>query len=236
VSRLWFVPSILVVGLLAVGVIGAFSQLLSPAQGFYLFLAGVLIAALSSVVLAGASAYASATGRAWRGTAVRAAIVPVLAFVAVVLPRALEPTPIMNDVTTDLEDPPAFAREVAAAPGAAAQDPRPDFTELQRIAYPDIQPLASSEAPAQSFQRALEVAREMSNWEVTDADTGQRLIYAVATSRIFGFRDDIVIRVRAQGEGSRIDLRSRSRLGRGDMGANAARIRTYQERFRAVSE
>jgi uncharacterized protein (DUF1499 family) len=179
-GRLWGVPSVLVVILLAAGVQGAYSGLLSPESGFRLFIAGVAFAG--------------------------------------------------DDVTTDLEDPPAL--DVAAGPGA----PRPDLRELQQMVYPEVRPLAASEPPPQTFQRALKVAREMPGWEVTRVDEARGVIEVVATSRIFRLPDDLVIRIRPDGEGSKLDLRSRSRIGRGYTGDPAARILSYQERFRAASQ
>ena len=231
-NRLWLLPSIVVVALVACGGLGAYSEILSPALGFYLFLGGVLLGALSGLVLAAASAFASATGRDWRGAAARAAAIPLLAALAVILPRALNPTPIMNDVTTDLEDSPRFAPDVAAGPGAGG----PDFSEMQKAAYKEIGPLLLPEADPLVFEHALAVARGMPDWEITGVHEAQGTIYAVATSRLFKFKDDVVIRIRAAGKGSRLDVRSRSRLGRGDMGANAARILAYQRAFQAASE
>ena len=228
----WYVPTILVVVLVAVGLLGAYTEILPPGLGFYLFGGGVLLGALSGLVLAAASAIASATGRAWRGSAARAAVIPMLVALAVILPGAMNPTPILNDVTTDLEDPKAFAPDVAAGSGADALD----FREMQRAAYPDIGPLLSPETPQQTFQRALQQARATPDWEVVEVDQARGTFHAVATSRLFKFRDDVVIRVRPDGQGSRLDLRSRSRVGRGDMGANAARIRAFQDEFRAAAE
>jgi uncharacterized protein (DUF1499 family) len=74
-------------------------------------------------------------------------------------------------------------------------------------------------------------AAEGMGWEVVgrDADTGR--IEAVDTTRWFGFKDDIAIRVTPAGAGSRIDVRSKSRVGRGDLGTNARRIRAYLQRL-----
>ena len=231
-NRLWLFPSILVLSLVACGLLGAYAEILTPALGFYLFLGGVLLGALSGVVLAGASAFASATGREWRGAAARGAVLPLLVAFAVILPRALNPTPIMNDVTTDLEDSPRFLPDVAAAPGSGG----PDFSEVQKAAYKQIGPLLLPEPRQQVLERAVRVARGMPDWEVTGVNEAQGVIYAVAKSRLFKFRDDLVIRIRAAGKGSRLDMRSRSRIGRGDMGANAARILAYQDAFQAASE
>lgn len=230
-ARLWGGPSVLVAFLLAAGVGGAYSGLLSPESGFRLFVGGVAFAGVSGLALAGASAFASATGRAWRLSAVRAAAFPLLVTLVTVLPRLGTQTPVIDDVTTDLEDPPAFPPGLATA----LEAPRPGWKELQQRAYPEVRPLAASEPPPQTFQRALKVAREMPGWEVTRADPARGVIEVVAASRIFRLRDDLVIRIRPDGEGSRLDLRSRSRIGGAYAGDPAARILSYQERFRAAS-
>ena len=80
--------------------------------------------------------------------------------------------------------------------------------------------------PADAFKRALQAARDM-GWEIVAADAAAGRIEATDTTFWFGFKDDVVIRVEADGAGSRVDLRSVSRVGVGDVGANAARIRAY---------
>jgi uncharacterized protein (DUF1499 family) len=77
------------------------------------------------------------------------------------------------------------------------------------------------------FQRALRVAREMPAWEITYEDAAAGIIEGVATTALFRFRDDFVIRIRPDGAGARVDMRSKSRDGRGDLGANAERIRAF---------
>ncbi len=136
--------------------------------------------------------------------------------------------PAIHDISTDLEDPPAF---VAVLP-LRADAPNPaihggaELAQAQRRGYPDIRPGHLALPPAQAFARALEAARRM-GWEVVGEDEPGGRIEATATSFWFGFADDVVIRLRPEGEGSRIDLRSVSRVGRSDVGANAARIRAY---------
>jgi uncharacterized protein (DUF1499 family) len=109
------------------------------------------------------------------------------------------------------------------APAAAAQ---------QQRAYPDLEPLVLPLPPPQAFAKALAAARA-SGWQIVSADPGSGRIQAVATTFWFGFKDDVTVRVAPQGAGSRIDVRSRSRVGRGDAGANAARIRSYLKKLRA---
>jgi uncharacterized protein (DUF1499 family) len=90
-------------------------------------------------------------------------------------------------------------------------------------------------APDQAFARAKAVAERTPGWNVTNADSESGRIEATATSKLFHFVDDVVIRVRPDGAGSRVDLRSRSRVGQSDLGANAARIRAFEAELAKAS-
>jgi len=79
--------------------------------------------------------------------------------------------------------------------------------------------------------RALAAARA-SGWAIVAADSAAGRIEATATTAWFGFKDDVVVRVAPEGTGSRVDVRSVSRVGKSDVGANARRIREYLERVR----
>ena len=85
--------------------------------------------------------------------------------------------------------------------------------------------------PAIAFEHALEAARAQ-GWEIVDADESQGRIEATATTFWFGFKDDVVIRIRGAGGGSAVDMRSKSRVGLSDTGTNAARIRDYFDKLR----
>ena len=137
--------------------------------------------------------------------------------------------PRINDFTTDLADPPAF-RQAGSLPANTRRDMTypPAFAEMQRACCNDLAPARLTVGPDQAFIRARETAEHMPSWTITATDPAGGTIEAVATTRLFGFQDDIVIRVRSAGDtSSRVDMRSKSRDGRGDMGANAARIREY---------
>jgi uncharacterized protein (DUF1499 family) len=108
-------------------------------------------------------------------------------------------------------------------------DPK-EQTGAQRAAYPDIQPLRLAVAPNVAFERAKGAVEEM-GWQTIREDPSAGRIEAVATTFWFGFKDDVVIRVSAEGTGSRIDVRSKSRVGVSDLGTNARRIRAYRERL-----
>lgn len=144
------------------------------------------------------------------------------------LSRSAKDKPPIHDITTDTQDPPTFVavlpfREDAVNPATYGGD---SVAEQQRRAYPDIGPLELDVPPSVAFGRALEAAREM-GWTIHAAERADGRIEATATTTWFGFRDDVVVRVRPEGDGSRVDVRSVSRVGRGDTGTNAARVRAY---------
>ena len=140
--------------------------------------------------------------------------------------------PPIHDITTDTREPPAFVTLLAvrkASPNGAEYG-GPEVAEAQRKAYPNVRPLYLQMAPPQAFARALDVARAM-GWEIVAADAASGRIEATATTLWFGFKDDIVVRVVPQGGGSRIDVRSVSRVGKSDIGANARRVLDYLTRL-----
>jgi uncharacterized protein (DUF1499 family) len=140
--------------------------------------------------------------------------------------------PAINDITTDTANPPAFVALLPLRAGAPVRATYPggETADLQRRAYPDIRPLELALPPPAAFARALDAAKAM-GWhiEATDAATGR--IEATATTPWFGFHDDVVVRVAPAPGGSRIDVRSVSRVGKSDLGTNAKRIRAYLARL-----
>jgi uncharacterized protein (DUF1499 family) len=140
--------------------------------------------------------------------------------------------PRIHDVSTDLEEPPAFEALLDARRRApnGAEHGGAAVAEAQRAAYADIVPLLLEAPPREVMQRALDAARAM-GWEVVASDVATGRLEAIATTAFFGFRDDVVVRVRPHGTGSRVDVRSASRVGLSDIGANARRIREYLGRL-----
>lgn len=142
--------------------------------------------------------------------------------------RQAKKAPWIHDISTDLSDPPPFVAILplrAGAPNPAAYG-GPEVAAAQRQAYPDIQPLRLDTPPAAAFARALAAAKAM-GWEVVAADPAAGRIEATATTLWFGFKDDVVVRVTPAESGSRVDVRSVSRVGKSDVGTNAKRIRAY---------
>ncbi len=165
----------------------------------------------------------AARGQAWTGTLIGLGVVVAIA----VLAGPSRDYPIINDITTDVGDPPKF--EVAESdPSNRGRDLAypAEFAAVQRKGYPDLRPIAVTDPPEVAFQRALTTASAL-GWTVTASDASRGRIEATETTEVFRFVDDIVVRIRPTPTGSLIDVRSKSRDGRGDMGANAQRIRTF---------
>jgi uncharacterized protein (DUF1499 family) len=140
--------------------------------------------------------------------------------------------PFIHDITTDAADPPAFVAVLPLRAGASnpAAYGGPEVAAAQARAYPDIAPRYLAAAPAGAFEQALAAARGM-GWAIVAADPAAGRIEATATSRWLGFQDDVVVRIRPDGGGSRVDVRSASRVGKSDLGVNARRIREYLRRL-----
>jgi len=136
--------------------------------------------------------------------------------------------PAIHDISTDIDDPPAFDVVVPLRAGAP-NPPGYDGAAVgvrQREAYLDLGPAQFSVEPALVLAAAARVA-EAAGWTVHAVAPAQGRLEATATTRWFGFADDIVVRVRGDAGGSRVDVRSKSRVGRSDLGTNAKRIARF---------
>lgn len=151
------------------------------------------------------------------------------AYVPITMRATAEKVPAIHDITTDTASPPVF---VAIAPLRADAPNGVDYktdenAAKQQGAYADIQPLILPDVvPADLFTRAEAAAHAM-GWEVVAAVPEEGRIEATDTTAWWGFKDDVVIRIVAEGAGSRLDIRSMSRVGKSDLGKNAERIRVF---------
>jgi len=143
-----------------------------------------------------------------------------VAGIGAVFEIAARTTPPINDISTDTEDPPVFWFT------ATPSDYPAQNAEPQRAAYPDVRPLDLPMQVDAAFAAALSLVEER-GWEVLSADPAESQIEAIARSRLFGFEDEVAIRVTETDTGARVDMRSRSRLGQIDRGANARRIEAF---------
>lgn len=140
--------------------------------------------------------------------------------------------PPIHDITTDTDDPPVFSAAVPLRDAAAnSLEIDPDTLERQRQAYPGVVTLHTDSSIEAAFYRAQVTAREL-GWDIHREDLNAGYIEAVDTTSIMGFKDDIVIRLRTNAQGTLVDLRSASRVGISDLGANAARIEEFSNTFK----
>jgi uncharacterized protein (DUF1499 family) len=142
--------------------------------------------------------------------------------------KQVRSVPMIHDIVTDTEHPPQF---VALAAARRASPNGNDYrgaqiAQQQKAAYPDIAPFVSSFEPQVLFEKAL-AAAQAAGWHIAAAEPSEGRIEATATSAIFGFKDDIVIRIAPRASSSILDMRSMSRVGISDLGVNAKRIRAF---------
>lgn len=143
-------------------------------------------------------------------------------------------SPMINDVTTHPEDPPRFQALIAKRE-EPAEELRygPGDAKKQKQAYPDLSPLLLAVKPDTAYLKAFSVVQDM-GMRIVDSSRKQGRIEATDTTFWFGFKDDVVIRIRPHPRGSRVDVRSASRVGRSDLGTNARRIRALQQKLSAA--
>ncbi|MBW2234269.1 MAG: DUF1499 domain-containing protein [Deltaproteobacteria bacterium] len=218
--------------LMGVGTAGALSGALTPFIGFRIFGMGLLVGlaallfGITGVLRTRASSGRAGARRAWGGLALGALALLVLAVSAA--PGA--GLPAINDITTNPDDPPAFSALARQAEERdAPMKPLDRATiDAQKAAYDDLAPIQLDLPPREALERAHRVALEL-GWTVVASDPAAGRIEAIDVTGIFQFVDDVVIRVRPSGSGCVVDVRSKSRVGKGDVGANAARIRAFRE-------
>jgi uncharacterized protein (DUF1499 family) len=224
------------------GALGVFDAVMGPVlihlgvvkplfgfQAFYLLgsLLGLVALVLAPFALRATRASTGRTGRglAWLGFGCGALLVVALLGGA----RSGRGLPPINDITTDLADPPAFVSDPAEL-GRDLTYPA-DFVPQVKAAYPDLAPIRVSSEPGRALQLAEQTAREL-GWEIVSVDQAAGTLLARQTTKVFRFVDDVLVRVRpAEGGGAIVDVRSKSRDGRGDLGANAVRIRAFAEKL-----
>lgn len=140
----------------------------------------------------------------------------------------------INDVSTDVDAPPPLDGRDGSPAGGPPMSP--ERREKSRRAYPGLLAGLRLEASAGRVLALAEaVARAQPGWTVRRIDAAAGLLTAVAETRLIRFRDDVTVRVRPAGTGARVDVRSRSRLGRDDLGANARRIRHFLRALEAAA-
>jgi uncharacterized protein (DUF1499 family) len=207
--------------------------------GLWSFVIGFLMLALSLLLgLVGASLSLVAGFKTGQWQLAAAGIVAGLAVVSVPSAFILSGVgkPPIHDITTDTVNPPPFVAVLPLRAGAANP---PEYAggavaDQQRRAYPDIAPLVVHLSASAAFDRVNAAVRDL-GWELVGSDRASGRIEATDTTFWFGFKDDVVVRVTEDpsGQDARIDVRSKSRVGVGDLGTNARRVRELLSRLRS---
>lgn len=227
---LWIAVAALVV--LAVCVIGNRFELIH----FGIAVRGLAVAALIGLVAVVVSAAGIVRTLVSNRSGVRFAIAGLVLGLLVAAPvvqgiMAGAQVPGIHDITTDLDNPPQFDAVVALRGEGTNPLDRAEpenLAELQAQAYPDIATVEIGEQPGKVFEAAVETARDM-GWTIVSMNPEAGLIEATATTRVMNFKDDVAIRVVERDGGAAVDMRSVSRVGISDLGANANRIRTFRD-------
>lgn len=202
----------------------AYVRLVPPMAGLLIFAASAPLGLVATAWAVWACITRGVTPAMWVGTA---GIIPVAILAIAAVPAFRFPR--INDISTDVGNPPVFthAATLEANRGRDLAFP-PSFADAIRHGYPDLEPVRLPLDADTAYDRARDAAEAMADWQITRRDAADREIEAVASTGLFRFNDDIVIRVRPNGDNASIvDMRSKSRDGQGDLGANAKRIRTY---------
>lgn len=234
----WFAVLVLALSLLLVRLREPSLEGLAPVAAAY----AVVLAALVLAVFAFAGIWRH--GYRGVGMAASASLICVLLLLpAGYLGYLFATRPALSDVSTDAEDPPGFARSQAALKARAGHVPPdvpPEQRRLQRRAYPKALPLLLDLPAETAFEMAQKAATAL-GWQVLEATrpggrSGAGRVEAIARGRALRFAEDITIRIRPRVGGSRIDIRSSSRLGGHDLGANAARIAAFAAEMEQLVE
>ena len=202
-------------------------ELVPPLGGFGVFAVGLLLALLCLLVGVVALILGPAGTRSPTGGGMLPAIVVLLA--VYVASGAGQNPPRINDITTDTVNPPLFVH-AQMLPENAGRDmayPGADFARQQQEGYGEIPPLPLPMPADEAFKRVAAAARSTPGWVITREDPGARALEGYDTSQLFRFKDDFVIEVRDANGQSLVEMRSKSRNGKGDVGVNAKRIRTF---------
>lgn len=171
-----------------------------------------------------------------RGRILKGALPAIPGAALLVMAMQARDVPPIHDITTDVQDPPTF-EHIQSVRGDTSNplNLSEDVIQQQLAAYPDLRTFQSPRSYASSYNIALTTARDL-GWEIVREDPNAGFIEAVDTTPLMSFKDDVVIRVRTNAEGSLVDMRSVSRVGVSDLGANAKRIRRFMSAFKDAVE
>jgi len=219
----------------AIGLTLARYDVIAKMAGFSALLGGGLISALALILgIVGLVAGRKRANPSWRrgivGVAISFAYVGFLA----TRPLVAGDAPAIHDITTDLANPPQFEVLPLRSDNLAGVGTMDNWRKIHAEAYGDLAPITLSKPVAEATTDAVRLARE-AGWQVASSDPARGHVEATASVSYIRFQDDVAIRIvpTADGRHSRVDMRSVSRVGIGDLGVNARRIRDFQKALAA---
>jgi uncharacterized protein (DUF1499 family) len=195
---------------------------------FFLAVIGIIVGVIALLVT-----FLMPSRRAGRAQAVAGTIMALLVALPIVrIVRTTRQYPPINDITTDTKNPPSFTyAQTLPANRSRDMSYKPEMASVQEQApvYQNLAPLKLTGTPDDVYKRVEIIAGEFPGWQVTYRDPARHTIEGVATSTLFQFKDDFVIQVQPAADGgeSIVEMRSKSRDGRGDLGANYNRIESF---------
>jgi hypothetical protein len=222
-ALLWFAPADLAIFLMLLGPIAANIGAVSPAFGLSLFVSSAVIGVIA--IFCGffplrkiSTVFATAS--------ILLGLLPV-GILGYLLVRS-HSYPLVNDVSTDLDNPPVF-KAAAKAPENKDKDLSfpSEFRNIVRESYPALISLQVQKPAVEVFANVKATAYADPTFSLQRVDEEALILEGEAVTGLFHFVDDFVIRVQQLEKGSQIDMRSRSRVGKGDFGANAKRIAAF---------
>ena len=227
---------LIAIALVSAGIVSAHFGMTASIIGFQIFLLGFFVSAVGLIIgmIAILVTWLSKSRRIALSRAVFGTVLSAIVFlpVANVIAHTRRYPPI-NDIATDVNNPPEFvhAQEQPANQGHDMKYNPGKYAPIQQAApaYKDLAPFKSNMPPDDLFKKVQIIAGEVPGWQITYNDSKTRTLEGVATSQLFRFKDDFVIRVEAapDGAGSIVEMRSKSRDGRGDLGVNYNRIKGF---------
>ncbi len=216
--------------LLIASLAGGGFELLQPITALLLFRIACLVFILSAlvttfgIVISMGTAGQASPLYSWGALTISIIIISI----AMSQRPGISGVPPIYDLTTDISNPPAF---IAILPLLAEVPNRSEYAgadtaKQQQATYPDLITL-TIDKPLDAVLTEAEMTVRKLGWDIVAIDPNTGRIEATDTSAWFRFKDDVVIRLTANDPGTRVDIRSRSRVGMGDMSANAERIRAF---------
>lgn len=225
--------SILAVLGFPLAVIGTRMNLWQYGVGLRIVAATFVLACLVLAVSLAVAAWQRSTAPAAKRAALTAALISLLPVIGIGSQLVLgSRVPAIHNISTDVADPPRFDR--IASIRTSEHNPHSydssALAALQQAAYPNIATHYTTMTQQDAHRRALATARQL-GWDIVHEDSSAGVIEASETTRLWNFTDDVVIRIRQQDGRTAVDLRSVSRVGRSDLGANAKRIERFLRAF-----